>query len=162
LLLWITSWPINPIVRQLLVARGCLLLFLPTYSPDFSPIEYAFAKMKQFLRRLRAQTLDTLIDAIATALDLIAPYDAIGCRLVNAKRAVSALTKLICASIFMPPAVPTDPLAQFQILHSLDIEVAIIRERVRDIPGLKSIYEVADRISNRVCRYESKFMLNLL
>jgi transposase len=65
-------------VRALLTARGCRLLFLPTYSPDFSPIEEAFSKIKQFLRRVRAQTLDALIDAIAQALDLISPFDAIG------------------------------------------------------------------------------------
>jgi len=65
-------------VRGLLAARGCRLLFLPTYSPDLSPIENAFSKIKQCLRRMRAQFLDALIDAIATALDLISPFDAIG------------------------------------------------------------------------------------
>ena len=59
-------------------ARGARLLFLPAYSPDLSPIENAFAKIKQALRRLRAQTLDALIEAIDQALQSITPYDAIG------------------------------------------------------------------------------------
>ena len=37
-------------VRQAIEARGCQLLFLPSYSPDFSPIEEAFSKLKAFLR----------------------------------------------------------------------------------------------------------------
>lgn len=65
-------------VRALLAARGCRLLFLPTYSPDLSPIENAFSKIKQCLRRLRALTFEALLEAIAAALDLISPCDAIG------------------------------------------------------------------------------------
>jgi len=65
-------------VERLLQTRGCLLLFLPAYSPDFSPIEQAFAKIKAFLRTVCAHTLDALIDAIAAALSTITPYDAIG------------------------------------------------------------------------------------
>ena len=37
-------------VRQLIKARGCELLFLPAYSPDYSPIEETFSKVKAFLR----------------------------------------------------------------------------------------------------------------
>jgi transposase len=37
-------------VRQAIEARGCQVLFLPSYSPDFSPIEEAFSKLKAFLR----------------------------------------------------------------------------------------------------------------
>lgn len=65
-------------VETLIQARGAKLLFLPAYSPDLSPIENAFAKIKQALRRLRAQTLDTLIEAIDQALQSITPFDAIG------------------------------------------------------------------------------------
>lgn len=65
-------------VRALLHRHGCRLLFLPAYSPDLSPIENAFAKIKQLLRRARAQTIDTLITAIRHALDTITPIDAIG------------------------------------------------------------------------------------
>ncbi len=65
-------------VRGLFLAKGLKLLFLPAYSPDLSPIENAFAKLKAFLRRVRAQTVETLMDAIAQALASLSPYDAIG------------------------------------------------------------------------------------
>lgn len=66
-------------VEDLLRTKGAQLLFLPPYSPDFSPIEHAFSKIKQALRRLKAQTLDALIDAIGLALNQVTPFDAIGC-----------------------------------------------------------------------------------
>ena len=65
-------------VTHLLTQHGCRVLFLPAYSPDFSPIENAFAKIKAILRRLRAQTVDALLEAIVKALDAITPADAIG------------------------------------------------------------------------------------
>lgn len=65
-------------VEHLLLKYGCHLLFLPAYSPDCSPIEQAFSKIKQRLPTLRAQTGEALIDAIADALTTITPYDAIG------------------------------------------------------------------------------------
>jgi transposase len=65
-------------VTRLLTQHGCRVLFLPAYSPAFSPIENAFAKIKTILRRLRAQTVDALLAAIAQALDAITPWDAIG------------------------------------------------------------------------------------
>src|SRR5260370_40274170 len=58
-------------VEQLLANAGCRLLFLPTYSPDLSPIEEAFSKLKAFLRRCRCQTLADLITAIERGLDKI-------------------------------------------------------------------------------------------
>lgn len=65
-------------VQVAIQARGAHLLFLPAYSPDLSPIENAFSKIKQALRRLRAQTLDALLDAIDQALQAISAWDAIG------------------------------------------------------------------------------------
>ncbi len=38
----------NAQVREKIAAAGCRLLFLPAYSPDFNPIEYAFSKLKNF------------------------------------------------------------------------------------------------------------------
>ena len=38
-------------VKESVEARGCEFLFLPAYSPDFSPIEEAFSKLKALLRR---------------------------------------------------------------------------------------------------------------
>lgn len=65
-------------VEQLLSQHGCQILFLPPYSPHFSPIEQAFAKINTFLRDVRAQTVDALSEAIANALRTTTPFDAIG------------------------------------------------------------------------------------
>src|SRR5262249_4233006 len=65
-------------VEQLLQQHGCQLWFLPAYSPDLSPIEQAFAKLKHVRRTVRAQTVAALMDAIADALRSLTPYDAIG------------------------------------------------------------------------------------
>ena len=64
--------------RALIEGRGCRLLFLPPYSPDFNPIEEAFSKLKQHLRRAEARTRDALEAAIAAALQAITPHDARG------------------------------------------------------------------------------------
>jgi transposase len=69
---------LGPKVRQAIEARGCHLLFLPAYSPDFSPIEEAFSKIKTLLRRQGARTREALQEAITQALDLITEADALG------------------------------------------------------------------------------------
>jgi transposase len=65
-------------VRQVLATRGCRVLYLPAYSPDLTPIEQAFAKIKAALRRIAARTREALEAAIAQALDHIIPRDAHG------------------------------------------------------------------------------------
>lgn len=65
-------------VRQAIEARGCYILFLPSYSPDLSPIEEAFSKLKAFLRRARARTHEALQEAIAQAITTITAHDAQG------------------------------------------------------------------------------------
>ncbi len=65
-------------VRELIEGRGCELVFLPAYSPDFSPIEEAFSKLKALLRRAKARTKEALVEAIGRALDAITPEDAEG------------------------------------------------------------------------------------
>ncbi|GHO63990.1 hypothetical protein KSC_028820 [Ktedonobacter sp. SOSP1-52] len=62
---------LGPRVKQVIDARGCQLLFLPAYSPDFSPIEGAFSKLKTILRRVGARTREALQDAIIQALPSI-------------------------------------------------------------------------------------------
>ena len=64
--------------RELVEARGCEVLFLPSYSPDLSPIEEAFSKVKALLRRSRARTKEALVEAIGRALDAVTPEDAKG------------------------------------------------------------------------------------
>lgn len=55
-------------VRAAIEARGATLLYLPPYSPDFNPIEMAFAKLKTLLRKAAARTTDSLWEAIADVL----------------------------------------------------------------------------------------------
>ncbi len=65
-------------VGSLIADAGCELWFLPAYSPDLSPIEEAFSKLKTLLRRAGARTKETLLDAIGWALDQITSTDAQG------------------------------------------------------------------------------------
>jgi transposase len=62
--------------RRMIEAVGCQLVFLPTYSPDFNPIEQAFAKLKQHLRRAQARSFDALVSATATGIHAITAADA--------------------------------------------------------------------------------------
>ena len=62
-------------VRRAIEAAGASLLYLPPYSPDFNPIEKAFAKLKALLRKAAARTRDELWDAIADALDAFPPAE---------------------------------------------------------------------------------------
>lgn len=64
--------------RELVEAKGARLWFLPAYSPDFSPIENAFSKLKSCLRKAGARTKEALETAIAEALKAITPQDAQG------------------------------------------------------------------------------------
>ena len=63
-------------IRQALAARGCELLFLPPYSPDCTPIEQAFSKIKAILRGLGARTHEALVEAMHAAVAAITPADA--------------------------------------------------------------------------------------
>jgi transposase len=65
-------------IRTTIEARGCRLLFLPSYSPDLTPIELAFSKLKTALRRLAARTREALNAALAAALGTITAEDAQG------------------------------------------------------------------------------------
>jgi transposase len=57
-------------VRNAIEAAGASLLYLPPYSPDFNPIENAFAKLKALLRAKAERTLAALWDAVSSVLDL--------------------------------------------------------------------------------------------
>ncbi len=60
-------------VRHAIEAAGAQRRFLPPYSPDFNPIEMAFSKLKAFLKRVAARTINDLWDAIAQAVDILTP-----------------------------------------------------------------------------------------
>jgi transposase len=51
---------------------------MPAYSPDFNPIEGAFSKIKNSLRKAKARTRESLLEAIGLALDEVTHHDAQG------------------------------------------------------------------------------------
>jgi transposase len=63
-------------VRELLESAGCKLLYLPPYSPDFSPIEEAFSKVKCLIRNAEARSREALVEAMGKALDAVTGRDA--------------------------------------------------------------------------------------
>jgi transposase len=56
-------------------AAGASLRYLPPYSPDFNPIENAFAKLKALLRKAAERTISGLWDAIGRLIDLFTPNE---------------------------------------------------------------------------------------
>ena len=64
--------------RKRIEGRGCQLLFLPPYSPDFNPIEEAFSKIKGVLRKAGARTREALIEALGVAISAVTAGDARG------------------------------------------------------------------------------------
>jgi len=68
----------GPRVRELIEVAGCELIYLPPYSPDFNPIEEAFAKLKGRLRKAAARSSEALVNAMGAALDAISAGDACG------------------------------------------------------------------------------------
>ncbi len=65
----------GPRVREMIEAAGARLLYLPPYSPDFNPIENAFAKLKALLRKAAERTMEGLWRAIGRLLDLFTPAE---------------------------------------------------------------------------------------
>jgi transposase len=65
----------DPAVRAAIEAAGAQLRFLPPYSPDFNPIEQAFAKLKAFLRAARPRSFDQVTTLIGLALELFRPAE---------------------------------------------------------------------------------------
>jgi transposase len=64
-------------VRHAIEAAGASLMYLPPYSPDYSPIEPAFSKIKQLLRGLAARTQEALWSSMQTILDAVTPADSL-------------------------------------------------------------------------------------
>jgi transposase len=65
-------------VRELIEGRGCELLYLPSYCPDYNPIEEAFSKIKEILRKACARTREALVEALGEALSAVSFRDAQG------------------------------------------------------------------------------------
>jgi transposase len=56
-------------IREAIETAGAILLYLPPYSPDFNPIEMAFAKLKAILKGAAARTIPELWEVLRNALD---------------------------------------------------------------------------------------------
>ena len=54
-------------ITELVERFGCTILYLPTYSPEFNPIEYLFSSIKAFIKKLRPSTFPELMDAFSDA-----------------------------------------------------------------------------------------------
>jgi transposase len=65
-------------VRELIEGRGCSLVFLPSYSPDFNPIEEASSKIKGLLRKAKARSFGALVQATGAALSAVTKEEARG------------------------------------------------------------------------------------
>jgi len=65
----------GPRVAELIQDCGAWPLFLPPYSPDLNPIELAFAKLKELLRKLNARTIGALCQAIRDICTLFTPRE---------------------------------------------------------------------------------------
>lgn len=66
-------------IGQLIESVGCRLVYLPPYSPDLSPIENVWSKIKQFLRSTAARAIPALGDAITAAIATVSPSDCFNC-----------------------------------------------------------------------------------
>jgi transposase len=62
-------------LRELIEQKGCELIYLPPYSPDFNPIVGAFSKLKSYLREACARSQKTLMEIIGQALRTITTSD---------------------------------------------------------------------------------------
>lgn len=65
----------GPRVRELIESAGARLLYLPPYSPDFNPIEHAFAKLKALIRKAAPRTLEALWETIGKVVNLVTPSE---------------------------------------------------------------------------------------
>ena len=61
----------------LIESVGAKVKFLPTYSPDLSPIELCWSKLKEILRSAKAHTSDALDQAITRAVNAITDENAL-------------------------------------------------------------------------------------
>jgi transposase len=64
-------------IRAAIEACGASLILLPPYSPDFNPIDTAYAKFKSRLRQAAARTVDALHTAIADAFNAFSPQECV-------------------------------------------------------------------------------------
>jgi transposase len=69
---------LGPAVVEAIERAGAIVLPLPRYSPDYTPIEEVFSKCKKFLRRVGARAKDHLYEAIGEGLRQVTAQDILG------------------------------------------------------------------------------------
>jgi transposase len=79
-------------VRQAIEAAGAELRFLPPYSPDFNPIEMAFSKLKAYLKKTAARTVDDLWDAVAHGIQTFTPTE---CKITSTPQVTTAIDRIM-------------------------------------------------------------------
>lgn len=62
-------------IREAIERAGATLAFLPPYSPDFNPIENAFAKLKAMLRARAERSVSAQWDAVGSIVQLFSPTE---------------------------------------------------------------------------------------
>lgn len=65
-------------IREAIEATGARLIYLPPYSPDYSPIESCWSKLKAILRKAKARSREALDEALTQAIEHITQSDAKG------------------------------------------------------------------------------------
>ena len=65
-------------IEEAIQLRGAQLLYLPPYSPDYSPIEECWSKVKAWLKKVEARTIEALYEAIEHAFDEVTRSDIVG------------------------------------------------------------------------------------
>jgi transposase len=65
-------------VQKYLKENNIKFLFLPAYSPELNPIEEAFSKIKQYIKKQKARTIDELLNVLKNAFELITVNDIAG------------------------------------------------------------------------------------
>lgn len=65
-------------IRSAIEARGATLMYLPPYSPHYSPIEPCWSKLKTCLRAIKARTREALDEALSQVIDTVTASDAKG------------------------------------------------------------------------------------
>jgi transposase len=86
-------------VAEVAAKHGCQVWYLPTYSPDLSPIELAFAKFKEIVRKAAARTCEALEQAVADAWAQITAEDLRGFFRHCGYRLVTDLDHLLCSQL---------------------------------------------------------------
>jgi transposase len=65
-------------VKEAIQQTGAQLFYLPPYSPDFNPIEMMWSKLKAILRKVKARTVDSLLEALPKAFQAVSINDITG------------------------------------------------------------------------------------